>query len=69
MSAIPQKLDYLMETKLKIKDKIDQTFQDTNVPFDEYPNLIKNIPNTGAITPAQIDTFTRLAISINGENA
>ena len=32
------------KTKQEIKAVLDKTHQDTNIPFREYPNLIKNIP-------------------------
>lgn len=66
---IPEKLDYILETKELIKEKLDSTGQDTSVSFREYSDLIKNIPNTGAISYDDIDKFTRQAIEISGEKA
>lgn len=66
---IPDKIDYLNITKDLIKDKLDSTGQDTNVPLSKYSDLIRNIPNTGAISYNQIDALTNLTIKINGEKA
>lgn len=66
---IPEKLNYIIETKTVIKDKIAKTNQDTNVPFRDYTNLIRNIPNTGAMSYDDIDRLTRIAIGISGEKA
>lgn len=46
MSSINQKLDYLLATKYKIKDAIEQ--KDTavdldGVPFRDYPNYIRGL--------------------------
>ena len=69
MENIPEKLEYLETTKALIKNKIESTGQNADVPLSEFPELIRNIPNTGAITYSQIDEFTRQAIEINGEKA
>lgn len=70
MSDINSKVKYLEETKSLIKKKIDSTGQNTtNVTFRNYVSLIKNIPNTGAITYDDIDKFTKQAIKISGEKA
>ena len=66
---IPDKIDYLNITKDLIKDKLDSTGQDTNVPLSKYYDLIRNIQNTGAISYNQIDDLTNLTIKINGEKA
>ena len=67
--AIADKLNHVKEVKQGLKETLDKTNQDTNVPFRQYSNLIENIPNTGAITYNQIDELTRLAIKISGEKA
>ena len=69
MENIPEKLEYLETTKTLIKNKIESTGQNVDVPLSKFPELIRNIPNTGAITYDQIDEFTRQAIEINGEKA
>ena len=66
---IPDKIDYLNITKDLIKDKLDSTGQDTNVPLSKYSDLIRNIPNTGAISYNQIDDLTNLTIKINKKKA
>ena len=66
---IPEKLDKIKQTKHEIKAVLDKTHQDTNIPFREYSNLIKNIPNTGALTQKNISDLTKLAIEISGEKA
>lgn len=66
---IPKKLNYMIETKTVIKDKIDKTNQNTDVPFRSYADLIRNIPNTGAMSYNDIDSLTRIAIGISGEKA
>lgn len=67
--AIPDKLTHAIEVKKTLKEALDKTGQETNIPFRQYTQLIENIPNTGAITPEQIDELTRLAIEISGEEA
>lgn len=67
--SIPDKLTHVKEVKKSIEEKIQSTGQDTNVPFREYANLIDNIPNTGAITPDQVNELTELSIEISGEKA
>lgn len=68
--AIPDKLDYIQETKALISNKIASTGQNTKgVPFRDYTNLIENIPNTGAISEQQINDLTELVINISGEKA
>lgn len=67
--AIPDKLNYIANVKKEFKERLDATGQSTDIPFRQYVNLIENIPNTGAITPDQVDEFTRYAIEISGEKA
>lgn len=68
--AIPDKLDYVQETKVLISNKIASTGQNIQgVPFRNYANLIENIPNTGAISKQQINDLTELVINISGEKA
>lgn len=67
--SIPDKLTHVKEVKKSIEEKIQSTGQDTNVPFREYANLVDNIPNTGAITPDQVNELTELSIEISGEKA
>lgn len=67
--AIPDKLMHAIEIKKVLKEELDKTGQETNIPFRQYAQLIENIPNTGAITPEQIDQLTKLAIEISGEEA
>lgn len=66
---IPKRLDNIID----IKNKFDKNFKsvglNTNIPFRQYSDLIKEIPNTGAITSDEIDISTILAIDINGEKA
>lgn len=66
---IPDKLDYINETKEQIKTLLNSTGQDTEVPFSKYPSLVSNIPNTGAISYDEINVLTELAIQISGERA
>lgn len=67
---IPEKLGYLEETKLLIKQKIDSTGQNTyKVPLSNYANLINNIPNCGAFPQSDIQRLTIQAINISGEKA
>ena len=68
--AIPEKLDLTIDTKNKIKTKIESTGQSTNnKTFREYSTLIANIPSTGALTQEEINELTELAIEISGEKA
>ena len=67
--SIPDKLTHIKEVKKSIEEKIQSTGQNTNVPFRDYTKLIDNIPNTGAITPSQVNELTELAIEISGEKA
>lgn len=67
--AIPEKLDGIKATKLNIRNVLNTTNQNTAVPFRQYPNLISNIPNSGAISAEDVDRLTRLAINISGEEA
>ena len=68
--GIPEKLDYLKETKNLIKEKIDSTGQNTNrVPFSNYANLINNIPNCGSFPQSDIQRMILQTINISGEKA
>ena len=68
--AIPEKLEYIEETKELIRQKIESTKQNTyNIPFSNYANLIDNIPNCGSFPKQDIQRFTLQAINISGEQA
>ena len=68
--AIPEKLNLTLDTKSKIKAKIESTGQSTtNKTFRQYAELIENIPSSGAITQRQLNELTELAIDISGEEA
>lgn len=67
--AITDKLNYISNVKKDFRERLDATGQSTSIPFRQFTNLIDNIPNTGAITPDQVDEFTRYAIEISGEKA
>lgn len=69
MPAIPEKITHIDEIKTSIKTKLNSTGQNTEVPLRQYSSLIENIPNTGAITPTQVNDLTKLAIEISGEKA
>lgn len=69
MPALPDKLKYIQDTKNQIGNKIKSTGQDTNVPFRQYANLIKEIPNLGALSQEDINKLTELTIDISGEKA
>lgn len=69
MSAIPEKVKYLQDTKTQIANTIATTGLDTEVPLAQYSTLVDKIPDTGAITRKEISDFTKLAISISGEKA
>lgn len=69
MPALPDKLNYIKETKTQIAEKIKSTGQDTNVPFRQYADLIKEIPNLGALSQDDINMLTELTINISGEKA
>ena len=66
---VPQRLIKLEETKQKITDIFKSTGQNTNIPFRQYTELIKNIPDSGAMTYDEASELAALAIKINGENA
>lgn len=68
--GLPEKLGYLETTKSLIRQKINSTGQNTyRVPFDNYANLINNIPNCGAFPQSNIQELTIQAINISGEKA
>ena len=68
--GIPEKLEYLEETKNLIKEKIESTGQSTyKVPFKDYANLINNIPNCGSFPKEDIQRLTIQTINISGEKA
>ena len=69
MPALPDKLNYIKETKTQIADKIKSTGQDTNVPFRQYADLIKEIPNLGALSQEDINKLTELTIDLSAEKA
>lgn len=66
---IPQKLKKIKQTKQEIKTSLDRTHQNTNIPFRQYSNLIRNIPDSGAMTHSDVNRLTALAIQISGEEA
>lgn len=67
--AVPEKLDGVKATKLNIRNVLNTTNQNTAVPFRQYPNLISNIPNTGAMSADDVNRLTMMAINISGEEA
>ena len=69
MPALPDKLKYIQDTKNQIGNKIKSTGQDTNVPFRQYADLIKEIPNLGVLSQEDINRLTELTIDISGEKA
>lgn len=68
---ISVKLNNISEIKNSLKNKlIDIGLRvSDNTTFREYSNLIGNIKNKAPITTEELNEFTKLAISINGENA
>lgn len=65
---IPNKLDYVINAKYRIKNKLISTGQNVNVPFRAYADLISNIPNTTAITHEDLDLCNKQLLNISGEN-
>lgn len=66
---IPEKLLYSLQVKDLIDAKLNYTNQNTNVPFNTFPNLIKNIPNTSAISPETYNALVIQTDAISGEKA
>lgn len=69
MPALPEKLDLIIKTKEELKSKINQTGQNTEVPFRRYSDLISNIPDTGAMTRDDVNSLAEFTLEINGEKA
>lgn len=69
MPALPEKLDLIIKIKEELKSKINQTGQNTEVPFRQYSDLISNIPDTGAMTRDDVNSFAEFTLEINGEKA
>ena len=68
---ISVKLNNISEIKNALKNKlinIGLRISDETT-FREYSNLIGDIKNKAPITTEELNKFTKLAISINGEKA
>lgn len=67
--AIPEKLENIKSVKAEIRNILNTTNQNTNVPFRQYCDLIENITESGAMTLEQVNSLTRQIINISGEEA
>ncbi len=66
---IPEKLENVKKVKKELKTQLLRAKLDTNVKFREIPDLIKKVPDSGAMTQDDINTCANILININGENA
>ena len=69
MSGVKARLDYLTETKSKIKEAINNLGGniDDTMAFDEYPAEIDKLIETEVIPQATLDNLVSNIGNINGE--
>lgn len=68
MSGVEERLNYLEETKTKLKDSINAiggTIEDST-PFDEYPNQLPDLIEKNIIPQSTLDSLMETVAHING---
>lgn len=69
MSGVEERLQYLEETKTKLKDSINAmggNLEDST-PFDEYPAQLPDLIEKNIIPQGTLDELTISLVDINGE--
>ena len=69
MNGVEERLNYLEQTKNKIKESINNTGGkvDDDTPFDDYYTQVQHIIDTTVIPQDTVNQLANLVLDINGE--